>query len=323
MAKDTTSTMKYKADIAELKSGFQQAKTAIAGAKAEFDKSVESLDNWRESSEGVEAKLTQLNKTLSEQKKQLNNYREQLVKTEEQYGENSIQAEQLREKIEKQKSTISKTSTEIKKYEGVLNEVAQAEEIVAREGGTVHDRLNEIRGSANEAEDGFTVFKGTLADLASSAIQAVVTGLVDIGRELMALPEATKEFRTVFGATMESARDSVIGLEGATKAYEEFYRVSADEGQSAEATSHIASLVGSQGDLESALDGVVGAWVRWGDSISIEGLSEASNETANTGKITGQFADALNWAGESEEEFQRNSMNAQVNKNVKSWLSTH
>ena len=82
MAKDTTSTMKYKADIAELKSGFQQAKTAIAGAKAEFDKSIESLDNWRESSEGVEAKLTQLNKTLSEQKKQLNNYLEQLAKTE-------------------------------------------------------------------------------------------------------------------------------------------------------------------------------------------------------------------------------------------------
>ena len=303
--KETTSTMRYKVDMSELNASFQKAKTAIASAKVEFDKSVESLDNWRESSEGVEAKLTQLNKTLDEQKKQLNIYRNQLVKTEEQFGENSIEAEKFREKIERQKSTISKTEGQIRKFNGELREVAEAEQRVAREGGTVREKLDEMRKGAQESEDGFTVLKGTLADLASSAIQAVVSGLADIGRELMALPEATKEFRTVFGATMESAEDSVIGLKGATKAFEEFYRISADEGQSAEATSHIASLVGSQGDLESALDGVIGAWVRWGDSISIEGLSEASNETANTGKITGQFADALNWAGESEEEFQK------------------
>lgn len=303
--KDTTSTMKYKADIAELKSGFQQAKTAIASAKVEFEKSVESLDNWRESSEGVEAKLTQLNKTLSEQKKQLNNYREQLLKTEEQFGKNSIQAEQLREKIEKQKSTINKTTGQIQKYNSELREVAEAEQRVAREGGTVREKLEEIRGGTNEAGDGFTVLKGTLADLASNAIQNIVSGLIDIGRELWSLPEATKEFRTVFNATMQSAEDSVIGLEGATKAYEEFYRVSADEGQSAEATSHIAGLVNNQKDLEGALNGVIGAWVEYGDSISIEGLAEASNETAKTGKITGQFADALNWAGESEEAFQK------------------
>ena len=61
MAKQNESTLKYKVDIAELKSGMQQAKTSIAQAKAEFDKSTESLDNWRKSSEGVEAKLKQLN----------------------------------------------------------------------------------------------------------------------------------------------------------------------------------------------------------------------------------------------------------------------
>lgn len=310
MAKDTTSTLKYKADIADLKAGFQQAKTAIAGAKAEFDQSTKSLDNWRESSEGVEAKLKQLNTTLKEQKKQLDNYRDQLTKTEEQYGENSIQAEQLREKIEKQKSAIAKTSSEINKYTGVLEDVKKAEQMVADEGGNVHDRLKEIRGSAKDAGDasedagdGFTVLKGTLADLASSAIQSVISGLADLASQLWELPEATKEFRTVFSATMQSAEDSVIGIEGATKAYEEFYRISADEGQSAEATSHISNLVNSQGQLQDALDGVIGAWIEFGDSISIEGLAEASNETAKTGIVTGQFADALNWASDSGADF--------------------
>lgn len=38
--------------------------------------------------------------------------------------------------------------------------------------------------------------------------------------------------------------------------------------------------------------------------MPIENLTEAANETAKTGAITGGLADALNWAGVSEDEFQ-------------------
>lgn len=39
------------------------------------------------------------------------------------------------------------------------------------------------------------------------------------------------------------------------------------------------------------------------DSLPIEGLTEAANETAKVGKVTGPLADALNWAGISEDAF--------------------
>ena len=38
--------------------------------------------------------------------------------------------------------------------------------------------------------------------------------------------------------------------------------------------------------------------------MPIEGLTEAANETAKVGDLTGSLADALNWAGVNEEEFQ-------------------
>lgn len=38
--------------------------------------------------------------------------------------------------------------------------------------------------------------------------------------------------------------------------------------------------------------------------MPIEGLTEAANETAKTGALTGVLADALNWAGVNEDEFQ-------------------
>ena len=41
----------------------------------------------------------------------------------------------------------------------------------------------------------------------------------------------------------------------------------------------------------------------FGDSLPIEGLVESANETARTGKVTGVFADALNWVGIMEDDF--------------------
>lgn len=40
-----------------------------------------------------------------------------------------------------------------------------------------------------------------------------------------------------------------------------------------------------------------------GDALPIEGLIESANETAKVGKVTGVLADALNWAGISEDRF--------------------
>ena len=51
------------------------------------------------------------------------------------------------------------------------------------------------------------------------------------------------------------------------------------------------------------IKGTVGAWANYGDSIPIDSLAESINETAKVGKVTGTFADVLNWAGKSEDDF--------------------
>ena len=43
----------------------------------------------------------------------------------------------------------------------------------------------------------------------------------------------------------------------------------------------------------------------FGDSLPLEGLTEAANETAKVGQVVGPLADALNWAGVSEDEFNK------------------
>ena len=51
------------------------------------------------------------------------------------------------------------------------------------------------------------------------------------------------------------------------------------------------------------LNGAIAVWTAYGDSIPIEGLTESITETIQVGKVTGNLADALNWAGISEDDF--------------------
>lgn len=305
-------TTKFKVDISELKAGIQESNRLIKLANSEFKAAASGMDNWADSTEGLEAKIKQLTTVQAEEEKKLANLQEQYRKTAEAEGENSKGAQELAIKINNQQAAVNKVTGELSDYEDRLDLVKRAQANAERSGNSLEDELRALEDAANDAGDaaeesadgGFTILKGTLADLASSAIQGAISAVGDLIGSLMELPEATKEFRTVFGAAMQSAEDSAVGTEGAKKAFEEFYKVAADEGQAAEATSHLSGLVNSQDQLQDALNGVIGAWVEYGDSIAIEGLAEAANETAKTGQLTGQMADAINWAGESEDEFQ-------------------
>ena len=304
-------TTKFKVDITELKAGMQEANRLIRLANSEFNAASSGMDKWADSTDGLSAKITQLNSVQDAQKQKLALLQEQHRKVVEAQGADSAAAQKLQVDINNQKAAVNKTATELSKYEGRLDLVKKAQANAEKTGNSLEDELRELEkalddagDAADDSGDGFTVFKGALANLAAGAISSVISSVGDLVGSLLELPEATKEFRTVFSAAMESAADSAVGVDGAKKAFSDFYAVAADEGQAAEATSHLVDLAKNEKELEKAIDGVTGAWVEHGDSISIEGLSEAASETYKTGVLTGQMADAINWAGESEEEFQ-------------------
>lgn len=309
-AENTTNKIKF--DISELKAGITESNRLIKLANSEFKAAASGMEEWQNSTEGLEAKIKQLNAVQTEEEKKLKALKEQYKLVAAEQGENSAGAIKLATQINNQQAAVNKVNGELNTYESRLGIVKSAEAEAEKSGRDLADVLRDIDKAAGEADsgldeaaEGFTVVKGALSDLVSNGIQWGIGKIGELAGALMQLPEATKEYRTTFAAVKQSAADSVIGIDGAKQAYKEFYSVAADEGQAAEATSHLAGLVSSNKDLQSALDGVIGAWVEYGDSISIEGLAEAANETARTGKLTGQMTDAINWAGESEEEFQK------------------
>lgn len=153
---------------------------------------------------------------------------------------------------------------------------------------------------------------GGLAKSLSNGIQTVgkfaagVAGAAAAaGGALVAVAESTREYRTEQGKLQAAFDSQNFSAEQARSTYEALNGILGDSGQAVEAANHLAMLATTEQELATWTDICTGVYATFGDSLPIEGLTEAANETAKTGALTGSLADALNWAGINEEKFQQ------------------
>ena len=218
MARNNETTTKFKVDISELKSAMQEARKQVAYANSEFKAASTGMKSWETSSDGLTAKLNQLKTTLTAQKSILSGLEAQYKQVCEEQGENSAAAQNLAIRINNQQAAINKTEASMNQYETELVDVSKAEEDAAKNGTTVEQELEKIADSTDDATQGFTVFKGMLANLAASAVTAAVSGLKQLGSEMIDIgKQAVQNYsdyqqlsggiETLFGAGGKSVED--------------------------------------------------------------------------------------------------------------------
>lgn len=133
--------------------------------------------------------------------------------------------------------------------------------------------------------------------------KAVMTAGAALGTAWIAAIEGTREYRTHLGMLDTAFQTSGLSSDMARKTYSELNAVLGDSGQATEAAQHLALLADNEKELSTWTNICTGVYATFGEALPIEGLTEAANETAKTGVVTGSLADALNWAGISEDEF--------------------
>ena len=172
---------------------------------------------------------------------------------------------------------------------------------------SLEEAQKETQKTAKEGTSNFKKF-GEAAKSAGkvigTAMKAAAAALAAAGTALVALTESTREYRTEQAKLVSAFESAGSSAEQAKETYNDLYRVLGDSGQATEAASHLAQLTKNEQDLAEWTNICQGVYATFGDSLPIESLTEASNETAKTGALTGGLADALNWAGVAEEEFQ-------------------
>ena len=214
MAKDTDTTAKFKADISELKSAFQEASRQVRLANSEFKAATAGMDNWNQSADGLSAKISQLNGVLSAQKSQLLSLEKQYELTVQQQGANSKGAEELEIKINQQKAAIGNTEKQLKNYTSQLDDLKSESGNAESESEELADSVEKAGDSAENSSGGFSVLKGALANLVSEGINKVLDGLKDLTTDSS---NAYSQFAAATGTATDAMGEYQTAIENVYK----------------------------------------------------------------------------------------------------------
>lgn len=163
--------------------------------------------------------------------------------------------------------------------------------------------LNETSKEAEKTKSNISTAFEKIGKASLTIGKAVLTAGATVGTAWIAAIEGTREYRTEMGKLDTAFVTNGHSSEAATKTYQALQSVLGDTDVSVEAANHLAVMTDNEKDLQTWTDICTGVFATFGDSLPIEGLTEAANETAKVGEVTGPLADALNWAGISEDEF--------------------
>jgi hypothetical protein len=185
----------------------------------------------------------------------------------------------------------------------ITAEISDLKKQVADAKAEVEKLADDSTSSASKIDETFknageSIKSGlAIAAKAGAAAYGALTGAVVL------LTQGTEEYR-VAQAKLDSAWEAAGKTAGeASAAYNDLYRFMGESDTAVEAANHLAQLNLTQEENKELTTALQGVFATFGDSIPIEGLAEAVNHTAKLGEVQGPLADALEWSGISQEEF--------------------
>lgn len=293
----------YKKELGEVNQEIGLLSDKMKRADAEF----------RGQANSIEA-LTTKNDLLREaQQKQIDKIAKLQTAIEdcgEAYGENDEAVMRFKRQLEKAETDLIDLNDELSSNERYLDEARTSADKCAK---SIDEYGKQVKDAAKATDDfnGAGGGKGGIGDLIGQLGSlkkmlvggAVVAGLKAASDAIIGIVDETEEYRKIMGTLEASSQAAGYTAEQTAESYEYLYGVLGDTQTAATTVANLQAIGLAQDDLRDMIDSVIGAWATYGDSIPIDGLAESVNETIQAGKVTGTFADVLNWAGVSEDEF--------------------
>lgn len=254
-----------------------------------FDANDKSQENLANQSQVLTEQLSLQEKRIAEIQKALDHARSN-------YAENSNQVQRWQQAMNNAVAELNKTRSQLSKVQSEMDGTEDSTKDLT-------DALNDVGGASEKASGGLSSMTVAMGNLISSGIQAAASAVADLVSSLWNLDESTEEYRRAQGRLNTAFEAAGYGADTAQQAYQAFYGILGDTDTATEASQLLAQLAESEEDVATWTEIAAGVSGTFGDSLPIEGLIEAANETAKVGEVTGTLADALNWVGISEDEF--------------------
>lgn len=305
---------------AEFRKQMKAVNNSLSGMKSEMAKVSAEFDGQANSAEALRKKQAILQQQYDQQKEKVQALARMLESAKSAYDENSDVVLSYQRQLNTATVELIKFDRELKNTDKYLDEAAQSADGTA---SSIDEFGKTVKDAGKEGSDGMGQLKEAFSQLGDAAKSGDINGVVAAlgsmkgvlvggaavaGAKALAdgivnITESTKEYRTILGTLETSSKQAGYTQEQTTEIYKKFQAVLGDTQKAATATANLQALGLSQENLRVIVEQAIGAWATYGDSIPIDSLSESINETVQVGKVTGVFADALNWAGTSEDEF--------------------
>ena len=255
-----------------------------------------AYDRNDQSAEKLTAQNEVLNKQIDAQKEKLAKLNEGLTEATKAFGEND-------NRTLKWKASVNTATADLNKMERQLSQNNEALEHIDDGLDEAGDGMEDLGSQAEDTGGKLSAMTVAMGNLISAGIEAAISAVGDLVSSLWDLDSATEEYRAAQGKLQTAYEAAGYSSDSAQTAYREFYKILGDTDTAVEASQLLAKLADNEQDLTKWTNIAAGVSGTFGDSLPIEGLIESANETAKVGQITGSLADALNWAGISEDEF--------------------
>lgn len=283
----------FKAQMAQVNGELRNLKSEMTLVDATFK-------GQANTTEALTAKHKVLQGSVEQQREKVRALTQALEDATQAYGDNDKRTDGYRQSLSRALAELINLNRELEDNERYLDEASKSAdgcaESIDEYGKAVRD-ADSNKDPLGNLMAGFGNLKGMLAG------GAVVGGIKAVGDAIMSVVEDTAEYRKIMGTLEISSERAGYSAQQTADIYRTLQSVLGDTQTAATTTANLQAIGLAQEDLITVTNAAIGAWATYGDSIPIDGLSESINETIQAGKVTGTFADVLNWAGTSEDDF--------------------
>lgn len=283
----------FKAQMAQVNGELRNLKSEMTLVDATFK-------GQANTTEALTAKQKVLQGSVEQQREKVRALTQAVEDATQAYGDNDKRTDGYRQSLSRALAELINLNRELEDNERYLDEASKSADGCA-------DSIDEYGKAVRDADSnkdplgnlmaGFGKLKGMLAG------GAIVGGIKELGDAIMGVVEDTAEYRKIMGTLEISSERAGYTAQQTADVYRTLQSVLGDTQTAATTTANLQAIGLAQEDLITVTNAAIGAWATYGDSIPIDGLSESINETIQAGQVTGTFADVLNWAGTSEDDF--------------------
>lgn len=280
---------KLQTQLTNAKVAEEKLKRSVKECSEEIENFVSDLDDTESSSRQAKNSLEKLTDEIDSQENHLKELKDAYANSIMEYGKHSKESRDLAKQIRKLSSELKDNQTKMGKAERAADKLDKS--------------FDNAGDAARNASEGFSVAAAAVGDFISDAAQAGIDKIGEFVDYIGGLPEETREARQGMSVLSTAFDEAGLSAEQGKTIVRDLYGVLGDNDRAVEAASLIAKMSNNQKDLNAWTEISTGIFGTYGESLPVESLAEAANETAKTGTVTGTLADALNWSSEAASMF--------------------